>query len=115
MAFHPWSLRTLLRLRCPACGADTFRAGWYKTAARCCGCGQIFEREAGFYAGSIYPMYAGAAAIGGIFFGVAHALGLPLAWVWVVAAAGVIGVSPWLFWYARLAFLHTDHRFFGEA
>ena len=32
----------------------------------------------------------------------------------IPAAAAVALASPWLFWYSRLSFLHTDHRFFKE-
>jgi uncharacterized protein (DUF983 family) len=112
---RPWSLASLLRLRCPACGRDGFRAGWYRTAEACPHCGQVFERESGFYAGAIYPLYGGAVLLGGL-----AVLLLRLAFGWGLhaclagAAAAVLLASPWLFWYARLSFVHTAHRFFRE-
>jgi uncharacterized protein (DUF983 family) len=111
---RPWSLSSLLRLRCPSCGADSFRAGLYRTAKACAACGQRFERESGFYAGAIYPFYGGSVAVGGLAL-LAATLGLGLSFEagLGVAAAAVLLASPWLFWYSRLSFLHTDHRFFG--
>ena len=114
MAPQSWSLDSLLRLRCPACSKDSFRAGIFRTNAACGDCGQVFEREAGFYAGAIYPFYAAAAALGGLCVLCGHWAGLGLAGGMVLAGAAVALASPWLFWYARLSFLHTDHRFFGE-
>jgi uncharacterized protein (DUF983 family) len=111
---RPWSLTSLIRLRCPVCGADSFRAGLYRTARSCAHCGQVFERESGFYAGAIYPFYGGAALVGGLALALAT-LGLGLAFNagLGLAAGAVLVASPWLFWYSRLSFVHTDHRFFG--
>lgn len=112
--FKAWSLRSLLGLRCPACGGDTFKAGWFRTARSCAACGQVFEREAGFYAGAIYPFYGGAALVGGLGILLGFADGLSLDACLLVAGALVALASPWLFWYSRLSFVHTCHRFFGE-
>lgn len=111
----PWSFLSLLRLRCPRCGKDSFRAGLFRTAKACAACGQVFEREAGFYAGAIYPLYVGVAVLGGLALGVAT---LVLGWSFekglILAAAAALLASPWLFWYSRLIFVHTNHRFFKE-
>jgi uncharacterized protein (DUF983 family) len=112
---RPWSISSLLRLRCPACGADSFRAGLYSTAKACARCGQAFERESGFFAGAIYPFYAGAVLVGGAMLaGSCWGLGWSLEAGLVAAGLAVLLASPWLFWYSRLSFLHTDHRFFRE-
>jgi uncharacterized protein (DUF983 family) len=112
---RPWSLASLLRLRCPSCGADGFRAGWFRTAQACPACGQVFERESGFYAGAIYPLYGGAVLLGGLAM-LALRFGLGLGLRGCLAGAGlvVLAASPWLFWLARLSFVHAVHRFFGE-
>lgn len=110
-----WTFASWAALRCPACNADSFRAGWFRTAKRCSACGQVFERESGFFAGAIYPFYAASAGLGGlaVLLGVL-AFDLPLEKALIPAALLVAVLSPWLFWYARLFFLHTDHRFFRE-
>jgi len=113
---QPWSLGSLLRLRCPSCGADSFKAGLFHTAKACSACGFVFEPETGFYAGAIYPLYGGSVILGGLTFAL-----VTMAWDWGfgaalgAAAAVVLLASPWLFKLARLAFIHTNHRFFqGE-
>lgn len=110
-----WTFSRWLRLRCPHCGADTFKAGTFRTAKACSACGQVFDRGEGFNAGAIYPFYAGAAVLGGLVLVLAT---LGLGWSFEKGMAlGVFAVllaSPWLFWYSRLAFLYTDHRFFNE-
>ena len=110
-----WTLGSLIRLRCPACGSDGFRAGWFRTAKACPDCGQVFERESGFYAGAIYPLYGGAVVLGGLTM-LALRLGFGLGLTGCLAGAGVavLAASPWLFWFARLSFVHTVHRFFRE-
>jgi uncharacterized protein (DUF983 family) len=110
-----WSLSSLLRLRCPVCGGDTFKAGLFRTAKACSVCGQVFERESGFFAGAIYPFYGLAVGLGAVVFAFCLLL-LDLSFGVGLGAAGVIVAlaSPRLFWLSRLAFLHTDHRFFGE-
>lgn len=110
-----WSIGSLLALRCPQCGKDTFKAGLFKTAAACSACGQVFDQGSGFYAGAIYPFYGGAAAVGGLVW-IFCSLLLDWSFEGGMAAAGVVVLlsSPWLFWYSRLSFIHTDHRFFHE-
>jgi uncharacterized protein (DUF983 family) len=110
-----WTVGSLLSLRCPNCGADTFKAGLYQTAKACSQCGQVFERESGFFAGAIYPFYGGAVVLGGLVM-LVFTVGFGWRFESAMAAAGVAVAlaSPWLFWYSRLSFLHTDHRFFKE-
>ena len=46
-----------LRLRCPACGRGRLFRGWFRMHAKCDGCGMKFEREPGYFLGSIYFNY----------------------------------------------------------
>jgi uncharacterized protein (DUF983 family) len=46
-----------LRLRCPVCGEGRLFAGWFRMHASCSHCNATFEREAGFFLGSIYFNY----------------------------------------------------------
>lgn len=114
MSRETWTFGSLLRLRCPVCGADTFTAGWYRTAKACSRCGQDFLPEQGFFAGAIYPMYGIGAFFGGIAGVVAGLLGAGLMGVVLSAALTLIALSPWIFWVSRLGFLHTNHRFFKD-
>lgn len=46
-----------LRLRCPVCGSGKLFRGFLKMNERCSHCGTRFEREPGFFLGSIYINY----------------------------------------------------------
>ncbi len=46
-----------LRLRCPLCGRGKLFAGPFRMHTHCSECGAKFEREAGFFLGSIYFNY----------------------------------------------------------
>ncbi|HEX3997065.1 MAG TPA: DUF983 domain-containing protein [Pirellulales bacterium] len=54
-------LRTILwrswRLRCPACGEEKLFRDWLRLRPACEQCGLSFDREPGFYLGSIYVNY----------------------------------------------------------
>jgi uncharacterized protein (DUF983 family) len=49
--------RRALRLRCPWCGVGEMFRGLLTTNERCSGCGLKFEREPGYFLGSIYLNY----------------------------------------------------------
>ena len=47
-----------VRLRCPKCGKSPLVQGWtFKMHSSCSQCGLDFQREPGFYLGSIYINY----------------------------------------------------------
>jgi uncharacterized protein (DUF983 family) len=46
-----------LRLRCPLCGRGRLFRGWLAMHKECPACGVAFEREPGFFLGSIYINY----------------------------------------------------------
>lgn len=46
-----------LRLICPWCAGGPLFAGWLTMHPRCSGCGLKFEREPGYFLGSIYLNY----------------------------------------------------------
>jgi uncharacterized protein (DUF983 family) len=103
----------IISLKCPKCGKGSIKAGFFKTAKSCPACGHVFEKESGFYAGAIYPMYGLCAATGGLvalvaLFGFDLSVWASVAW----GAAAVLLCSPYLFWLSRSAFLHAEDRFF---
>jgi uncharacterized protein (DUF983 family) len=103
----------ILALRCPTCGKGSLAAGLYKTAPSCSHCGMVFEKEAGYFAGAIYPLYGMSGLLGGLVALVAL-LGFD-AGVWTSVAWGsgaVVLASPSLFWVSRSAFLNAEERFF---
>jgi uncharacterized protein (DUF983 family) len=46
-----------LRLRCPECGKGKLFHNWFTMPKKCSECGLKFEREPGYYLGSIYVNY----------------------------------------------------------
>jgi uncharacterized protein (DUF983 family) len=52
-----------LALRCPLCGQGKLFCGWLRMNNECPQCGLKFEREPGFFLGSIYINYGLTAAI----------------------------------------------------
>jgi uncharacterized protein (DUF983 family) len=103
----------ILKLRCPRCGKGSLAAGLFKTAKSCPNCGMLFEKESGYFAGAIYPLYGMSGALGGLVALIAL-LGFGLG-VWQSVAwgsAAVVLASPYLFWVSRSAFLNAEERFF---
>ena len=56
------------RLRCPRCGRSKLFAGWFRMRRKCPTCGLDFDREPGFYLGSIYINYGLTAVLMTIYF-----------------------------------------------
>ena len=56
MRFRTLLVRALA-LRCPLCGRGKLFRGWFSMHKACPNCGLIFEREPGFFLGSIYINY----------------------------------------------------------
>src|SRR5262245_39347605 len=46
-----------LLVRCPFCGRGRLFRSWFRMHERCSECGKSFEREPGFFLGSIYFNY----------------------------------------------------------
>ena len=103
----------ILSLRCPRCGKGSLAAGLFKTARTCPACGMLFEKESGYYAGAISPLYGMSGALGGLVAFTAL-LAFDLS-IWKSVAWGALAVglaSPYLFWVSRSAFLNAEDRFF---
>ena len=45
------------RLRCPRCGQGILFRGWFRMRSQCDWCGLVYEREPGFFLGSVYVNY----------------------------------------------------------
>ncbi|HEX3654227.1 MAG TPA: DUF983 domain-containing protein [Pirellulales bacterium] len=69
-------IRRSLRLRCPRCGQGKLFAGWFRMHSHCSYCNLAFDREPGYFLGSIYFNYGltalivTAAYMAGFFLGV---------------------------------------------
>jgi uncharacterized protein (DUF983 family) len=102
-------LARALRLRCPWCGEGRLFARWFRMHERCGGCGLKFEREAGYFLGSIYVNYGVAVVL-------ALALHLPMQYAWhvrtqlqaIVLGALAAGFGLVFFRWARALWLAFD-------
>lgn len=99
-----------LRLRCPRCGTGRLFRGWLTMEPACAHCELRYEREPGYFLGSIYFNYGVTAAI----VTVAYLLGLavwdisPRVLLWSLAAFCVL-FPLWFFRYARALWLAWDN------
>ena len=101
-----------LRLRCPACGRGKLFAGWFRMHPSCGACGLAFEREPGFFLGSIYVNYGLTAVLVtagyfALFF--SDTLTDPQR-LWTLVSFSVV-FPLWFFRYARSLWLGFDQLF----
>lgn len=101
-----------VRLRCPACGQAKIFRGWLAMYESCAACGRRFQRDAGYFLGSIYFNYAVTgllvtAMYFAMYFG--DVLGdeqrLALLMVFVIV------FPAWFFRYARALWMAADEYF----
>jgi uncharacterized protein (DUF983 family) len=104
------TLGRIVRLRCPACGVGPLFRGPFAMAAGCRGCGLSFEREPGFYLGSIYINYGVTVICTGLLYA-ALVLGLRTSHQTALAATLVMAVVlPVAFFrHARAWLFAMDH------
>ncbi len=106
-------LRTVLwrgiRLRCPICGEGELFRGWFLMRKRCVVCEFSFEREPGYYLGSIYINYLlTAVLVTAGYFGLYFSeIVEPNTALWICAAFCVL-FPIWFFRYARSLWLGFD-------
>jgi uncharacterized protein (DUF983 family) len=106
-------LRTLiyraLRLRCPRCGEGKLFSSWIKMPPECSHCGLKFDREPGYYLGSIYFNYGLTAVITMVlFFGLYFLAGIPAeSMKWPLGIFCIV-FPLWFFRYARSLWLGFD-------
>jgi uncharacterized protein (DUF983 family) len=97
------------RLRCPRCGGSRQFRGWFTMWPKCSRCGLPFEREPGFYLGSIYFNYGLTALIVTIaYFIFFFATDVPQNVVLGLLTAFCVLFPLWFFRYARSLWLGMD-------
>lgn len=97
------------RLRCPRCGRSRLFRGWFTMWPECQECHLPFEREPGFYLGSIYFNYGLTALIVTIAYFALY-FGAEVSQTAVLfSLLAFCGVFPlWFFRYARSLWLGMD-------
>lgn len=104
-------LVAILRLRCPRC----FRGRVFRSVVAmndpCPVCGQIFQREEGYFLGSMYVSYALGCGVVAVAFFTATAWWPDVSPMLLCLAifAGYVPLMPLLFRYARVIWMHLDY------
>lgn len=98
-----------LRLRCPVCGQGKLFSGLLRMPPVCSHCGWKFEREPGYFLGSIYFNYGLTAVITMVlFFGLYFGAGIdPNSMKWPLGVFCML-FPLWFFRYARALWLAFD-------
>lgn len=98
------------RLRCPRCGQQKLFAGPFRMHTSCATCGLKYEREPGYFLGSIYFNYGLTAVVVAVGYPalVFSGLASPDAAFWIIAAFAVL-FPLFFFRYARSLWLGFDN------
>lgn len=105
----------VLRLRCPRCREGKVFKGWFKMYDVCEACGLKYEREPGYFLGSMYISYG----MGGVLM-IAWVVGLDLStnlpFSWILGSAVVLLwlLTPLIFRYSRMIFMVVDRNAFPD-
>jgi uncharacterized protein (DUF983 family) len=98
-----------LRLRCPRCGRGKLFSGWFRMFPECDWCGIVYDREPGFFLGSVYVNYGLTALVSTVMYIALLAAGAasPEALLgWMVGFSVLFPL--WFFRYARSLWLALD-------
>lgn len=101
-----------VRLRCPACGQAAIFRGWFAMNKSCAPCGKWFQRDAGYFLGSIYFNYGVTGLlVTAIYFALFFADVLSNEQTLALLAVFVIVFPVWFFRYSRALWMAVDEWF----
>ena len=97
------------RLRCPRCGLGMLFRGWFTMSPQCDYCGLVYEREPGFFLGSVYVNYGLTALLTTVAYVglLASGVASPEMLLWCFTAFCLL-FPIWFFRYARSLWLGFD-------
>lgn len=99
------------RLRCPRCGEGKLFSGWFRMFPACSQCGLKYDREPGYFLGSIYFNYGLTALIVTISYIVgAFVLELPSNALMTGLVVFCVLFPLWFFRYARALWMGFDQK-----
>jgi uncharacterized protein (DUF983 family) len=98
------------RLRCPRCGQTALFKNWIRMHERCAHCQLRYEREPGYFLGSIYVNYGLTALLVTLSYFALYFSGwaTPREALWIVTGFALV-FPMWFFRYARSLWLAFDH------
>lgn len=78
----------------------------------CPECGVAFEREPGYFFGAMYLSYGlGVAAVAPVCVVLYYLTQMTVEWIGIIAGLELLVLSPWLFRYSRVLWIHFDDAF----
>lgn len=108
----PSRLPSILKQRCPRCHEGAVFASLLQMNATCPRCETRFEREQGYFLGAMYFSYGlGVAAVTPLVLALLLWTDLSLTNVGWISGLELLVLSPWLFRYSRVIWLHLDQTF----
>lgn len=98
-----------LRLRCPRCGKSKLFRGMFAMHEQCGECELVYERETGFFLGSIYFNYGLTSLVASMTYPIAvYAIGTPRTPTIIAIVTFVVLFPIWFHRYARSLWLGFD-------
>ena len=107
---QPSSVRSIIACRCPRCGSGRVYHSFWKMHPRCPNCQLDYHREPGYYVGAMYASYGLAILLGLPSALVMFLYGIHSTWIGLAVILQLIVLSPLLFRYSRVMWLHFDQR-----
>ena len=105
---HRGRFQAILRQRCPLCLEGKVFERLWKMSPQCPRCQVHFEREHGFFLGAMYFAYSlGIAAVAPVTLLLLW-LDIGALWVALLAEMQIVLLSPLLYRYSRVLWLHLD-------
>ena len=101
-------LTAMLKLRCPRCCTGHVFRRMFQMHTHCPDCDLVFEREPGYFLGAMYISYFLSLLVVVPPYFVLTMLDVDFATVIALLVVQLIILSPLLFQYARVVWLHVD-------
>jgi uncharacterized protein (DUF983 family) len=101
-------IAAILKLRCPRCLTGRVFSGIFRMHTRCPDCDLVFEREPGYFVGAMYISYALALLAVAPVYLVLTFMHIAFATIITALVVQLTVLSPLLFQYARVLWLHID-------
>lgn len=106
----PSALLAFFRMRCPRCRQGAIYKAAFEMHRECPECGLLFDREPGYFIGSLYISYTYAIVILGLFTLIGHLLApaVDLGWIVLGAIVAFVPLVPSATRYARVLWIYVD-------
>ena len=102
--------RNYLLRRCPSCGTGAIYRTLFEMHRNCPVCGVGFEREPGYFVGSMYVSYFFSALLLGLFSTIVWLIppGIDLFYCVLIAVVPFLPLAPFVQQYARILWMYID-------